>query len=92
MEEFVGLAKPLHALAQKDCRFEYAWEYQAAFQRLKTSLTLPPVLGMPRDAGQFVLDSDASNLAIGVVILQQQDGVDGRIVYLSRKLSRAELN
>jgi hypothetical protein len=36
---------------------------------------MAPVLATQRDEGQYFLDSDASDSALGVVLQQQQDGV-----------------
>ncbi|BHF79359.1 hypothetical protein SprV_0702247900 [Sparganum proliferum] len=43
------------------------------------------------DAGKFILDTDASDTAIGAVLSQQQpDGTERVIQYLSRSLTKAE--
>ena len=44
------------------------------------------------DNGQFVLDTDASDYAIGAVLSQVQNGVERVIAYGSRALSQAEKN
>ena len=44
------------------------------------------------DNGQFVLDTDASDYAIGAVLSQVQNGVERVIAYGSRALSKAEKN
>jgi len=41
---------------------------------LKKRLTTPPILVAPRDEGEYVLDTDASNFALGEVLHQWQDG------------------
>jgi len=65
-------------------------ECEAAFQELKKRLTTPPILVAPRDEGQYVLDCDTSDTAIGSVIQQFQDGKLHVIAYASRTLSEAE--
>lgn len=92
VERFAELARPLHALTEKNRRFEWTVQCQAAFDSLKTLLTSPPILAMPNDSDQFILDTDASNWAIGAVLSQRQDGVERVIAYASRKLSRSEAN
>ena len=60
-----------------------------AFNQLKTLLTSTPVLSFPRaDGGEFVLDTDASNVGIGAVLSQIQDGQETVIAYASRSLSK----
>src|SRR3989441_7543559 len=47
---------------------------------------------MPMDSGEYRLDPDASNTAIGAVLSQVQDGEERVIAYASRTLSRPEKN
>ena len=48
-------------------------EQLTAFQKLKEILSSPPVLALPIPGRPYMIDCDASNYAIGVVLLQQQD-------------------
>ena len=67
-------------------------ECEVAFNRLKECLTSAPILGMPRDEGTFLLDTDASDTGLGAVLSQMQDGNEVVIAYASRTLSRPERN
>ena len=49
-------------------------------------------MAFPRDDGQYRLDCDASNLAIGAVLSQVQDGEERVIAYASRLYSKSEKN
>ena len=52
-----------------------------------------PILGYPDVNGDnFILDTDASNEAIGAVLSQLQDGKENVIAYASRTLTSAEKN
>ena len=67
-------------------------ECQEAFLWLKKGLTEAPVLGYPQEEGRFILDTDASNEAIGAVLSQEQDGHERVLAYGSRVLSKEERN
>jgi len=89
---FAKLAAPLHALTRKDVKFQWTTEAQKAFDALKSALTSPPILAMPNDVGEFILDCDASQTNLGAVLSQRQDGVERVIAYASRSLDRREVN
>jgi transposase InsO family protein len=82
----------LHRLLKNTSRFLWSEEAQLSFDRLKEALTSPPILAMPVDGEEFVLDTDASNFAIGAVLSQVQNGVERVVAYGSRALDRREQN
>jgi len=51
-----------------------------------------PILGMPTDAGRFYLDCDASDVGLGAVLSQNQDGAEVVTAYASRTLTKPESN
>jgi hypothetical protein len=65
---------------------------QLSFDRLKAALTSAPVLQQVDPQKPFVIETDASDFAIGSCLLQQAD--DGKlhpVAYESRKLSDAQI-
>ena len=46
------------------------------FGTLKHFLVEAPILGYPMDRGDFILDTDASDVGMGAVLSQIQDGVE----------------
>ena len=53
------------ALTRKGVPFVWTDWQQAAFEALKTCLISAPILGFPTEDGRFILDTDASLLAVG---------------------------
>lgn len=92
VKDFAAVAEPLHALNKKYARFQWSAECQAAFDELKHRLTTAPVLGYPLDHGGMILDTDASDVGIGAVLSQIQQGRERVLAYGSRKLSKTEQN
>ena len=82
----------MYHLTKKGVHFVWGPEQQRAFDTLKTCLVSAPVLAMPADVGQYYLDTDASDIGLGAVLSQIQDGVEKPIAYASRSLNQAERN
>ena len=63
----------------------FQWDHacQDAFDTLKDGPTKASVLALPNDKGFFVLDTDASDVAVVVVLSQVQDGEERVIDYYS---------
>nr|VZI27781.1 unnamed protein product [Spirometra erinaceieuropaei] len=94
IKDYAQIAGPLHKLTQKNVKFKWTADCTNSFQTLKDKLCTTPILVFPdisNDAGKFILDTDASDTAIGAVLSQQQlDGTERVIQYLSRSLTKAE--
>ncbi|CAB0040813.1 unnamed protein product [Trichogramma brassicae] len=78
--------------SRKNAEWIWADEQQQAFEALKTALTEAPVLARPDFARPFIVQCDASALAIGGVLSQVFDDGEHPIVYVSRVLTSAERN
>ncbi|GJP38824.1 hypothetical protein CLOM_g23232 [Closterium sp. NIES-68] len=87
-----GVTSPLTDLLKKDKFYEWGGEQQAAFDQLKLFLTTPPVLRIADPHRPFELITDASDLAVGAVLLQDFGEGLQPIAYESRKLNPAERN
>ena len=64
------IASPLCALTEKDVPFVLSSEFQCAFKQFKQILSEALVLIFPVKGTQFVLNTDASDRGIGVVLSQ----------------------
>jgi hypothetical protein len=86
------IARPLHEL-MKEGPFLWNEGCQEAFETLKTALVTAPVLALPRDDGLFCLETDASDMAMGAVLYQEQeDGSFRPIGFSSKSYNEAERN
>ncbi|GJY75499.1 reverse transcriptase domain-containing protein [Tanacetum coccineum] len=85
---FSKIAKPLTSLTQKNQKYEWGEEQEAAFQTLKNNLCDAPVLSLPDGVEDFVVYCDASNQGLGCVLMQR----DKVIAYASRQLKIHEKN
>lgn len=73
-------------------KVEWSEECEQAFTRLKQAFCTAPVRRLPLAQGLFVLRTDASDLALGAILLQQQQGEVHPVACASRKLVAAEKN
>lgn len=71
---FAEIARPLHRLTEASVAFKWTNECQVAFDALKTKLTSAPILTHPDFSKRFILDTDASQNAIGAALSQIQNG------------------
>jgi hypothetical protein len=90
IEKFAEKAKPLTRLTEKGNALVWTQECQDAFNGLKAKLCSAPILAMPDFKQPFILDTDASNFAIGAVPSQCINGKERPIAYASQTLTKAE--
>jgi hypothetical protein len=88
--KFSRRAAPLHGLKKKGVKFVWCEEHQEAFESLKQALCEALVLQIPDFAKEFVLITDASDLAVSAVLHQLVDGELVPISYYSRLLTQTE--
>jgi len=92
IKNFSDIARPLNDLTRKNEQFIWSKERNDAFLRLKATCSSYPVLCTPDWSKQFVMETDASGYALGVVIAQEfEDGIHP-IAFHSRSLLPAERN
>ena len=87
---FADVAAPLNALRKKGMKFVWGPEQQESFESLKKAISQPPVLGMANFAEKFILQTDASGVALGAVLSQECNGFRQPIAFASRTLSAQE--
>lgn len=90
--DFARLTKPLTQCLKKGSKISLNQNYINCVDHCKTLLTNDPILQYPDFTREFVLTTDASNVAIGAVLSQGTIGSDKPIAYASRTLNSSELN
>ena len=88
VKDFSTIVAPLNAIVKKDVVFKWGQEQENAFMTLKDKLTKAPILALPNFAKTFEIECDASNIGIGVVLLQEGHP----IAYFSEKLKGSHIN
>ena len=89
IKNFSTLAAPLSDLVKRNRPNQVQWgnEHNEAFQRIKELLCEQPILQCPDFTKVFILQTDASERGIGVVLSQRDDdGTDYPLAYFSKKL------
>lgn len=76
------ISRSLTDLLKKNIVFVWTPTNQEAFQQLQTALITAPVLALPDFNKPFTVETDASNVSIGAVLMQQGHP----IAYLSKAL------
>ena len=84
VEGFSDIAKPLSDMTKKNRPFVWGPEQQIAFETLKDRLIKYPVLAPPLPEGRYIIDTDASDFAMGAVLQQEQNGTVRVIAYASK--------
>ena len=92
IRNFAERASPLACLTGPKCDFIWAEEQQQSFEDLKQAVASAPVLGYPTAGGEFILDTDASDIAIGAELCQVQEGAERVLAFASYSLTPAQRN
>jgi transposase InsO family protein len=93
IHSYSSIVRPLTQLTRKNAPFEWSAEAQIAFDHLKLAFTHGPILAHADFAAPFVVETDASDFALGAVLSQADtDGHLRPVAFHSRALRDAELN
>ena len=91
IKHFARMAKPLTKLLEKEYEFIWDGKTEEAFISLKEALCNPPILQYPYFSKPFIITTDASGYAIGV-LSRGEIGKNPPVSYTSRVLRGSELN
>ncbi len=89
-KSYCVITAPLQELLKKSVHFRWEDEQEQFFINLKHALCKAPVLAYPDPDSPYVVDKDASNLAIGAVLSQVQDCEEKVIMYGSKAFSESQ--
>lgn len=93
IERYSVMARPLEELTGRYAKFHWDLPQQSSFADLRTALLSAPVLRLADVNKPFRVVTDASDQAIGGVLLQQDEGDDWHpVAYASRRLRPEERN
>ena len=88
------LVAPLHAVTGLNATFAWGPDQQRAFNEIKKALIEATALAQPDSEGEFVLDTDATAVAISGILHQWQGAPGERrlrpIIYSSKKLTTTQ--
>lgn len=90
IRNFAGMGAPLYQLLKKDVSWNWREEQQNAFEQLKQKMSEAPLLAMPQPKEKYYVVTDASDLALGAVLMQNNEQGMQPIAFWSRTLRETE--
>ena len=92
IQDFSKISQPLCALLLNEAKFIWTKSYQKAFERLKSLLTIVPIVRPSNQSLPFRLMCDVNDYVVGVVLGQREDQKPYVMYYASKTLNDAQRN
>ena len=92
IKDFAKIALPIHKLTRKNVPFIWGPEQLNASVKLKELFTSAPILINPDSNKPFIVETDASNFAVGAVLSQEVDGILHPVAFISPSLTKSQRN
>ena len=92
IKNFSSICRPLTQLTSSKSVWSWSEECSSAFESLKQAFVSAPVLNHPDVSQPFIMETDASDFAVGGVLSQRSSGVLHPCAFYSRSLSGPERN
>lgn len=91
IKNYSKIVAPISDLLKKgQKKFTWTEEAEEAFQNLKSALVSAPILVNPDFTQPFIIESDASDNALGAALIQKIDGESKIVAYFSKKLTSTQ--
>lgn len=87
---FASLSACLTDLLKKGAKWEWSADKEKAFLDIKSRLASRPILVPPDYSKPFIIAVDSSDFAMGSTLLQEIDGLEHPVCFLSRKLNEQQ--
>lgn len=81
---------PFFKVLKKNLQFDWTFECEEVFSRLKEYLSQPPFLSKPRLREDMYLYLVVSNVNVSTVLIQEEEGTQLLIYYVSHSMVLAE--
>ena len=92
IKDFADITVCLYELIGPKNHFNWTQEHQTSFEKLRECLVCAPILAYPNSIDKFIIDTDASDKAIGAELIQVQDGEEKVVCYGSYSLTPSQHN
>ena len=93
VKDFAMIAKPLHKTTRKGKKWKWGEKQQKVFEELKRRFTMEPVLVTPDLDKEMRVEANASDFAMGGVLLMKCEDERWRpVAYISKSLNEAKRN
>src|SRR5205807_8356273 len=92
IRNFSSIVRPITDLTKRDVKWYWGPEQQNAFDTLLTAFSTPPILRHYDPRTNVIIETDASNFAIGCVLSQDWKNKLHPVAFHSRKMSSEERN
>lgn len=90
INHYSHVTSPITDLLKKSKKFKWTDEAENSLNELKSILTSAPVLANPDYTRPFIIETDASQLAVGAALLQEFEEGKRIVGYYSKKLTNTQ--
>ena len=90
IKNFAKITKPLTLLTRQQVKFHWIPSHHKAFLTLKEAIIQAPILCYPDPNRKYIIYTDASDDACGAQLLQEHNGTEFPIAFLSHTFMKTQ--